>query len=145
MNARVATIEHRITGAFLDKDLNPTGKTTQATFMYCKFEPFAIRLVFPAEAMVGSIPGIWVGARCVLGAGLVEPSGLGDMQVFPLEGRLSATAIRLVTEKGDAVLRYPTREVQRFLDATYDMVPAGAEPTYLDVDGVVERLLSDAR
>ncbi len=77
----------------------------------------------------------WSFARELLAAGLHEPSGLGDVRVWPWRtAQGDAVALALSSPDGQALLEAPRATVAAFLDDTYAQVPPGRESDRLDID-----------
>ncbi len=110
------------------------------TFTYQRSEPFAVTIVFRTQGT--TLP--WTFARDLLMLGQVGPVGDGDVRVRP--GRDSRgvpqIAIRLSSPDGQLVVVAATADVRSFLDATLRICPRGQEGEHLDVDGLVDELLS---
>lgn len=88
----------------------------------------------------------WVFARDLLEAGLDQRSGAGDVVIWPshdMDGR-PVVHLRLCSPLGDALLEASADEVERFLAATWRLVPPGAEHVHLNIDGVIRALLPEA-
>ena len=116
----------------------------EADFWYDLAEPYAVRVTFHAEE-IGAEPEF---ARSSLARGVLEPVGGGRISMWPsltVDGR--AVVVMSVSDPvGDLVCEITTDQIHRFLTRTYALVPVGTESGYLDLDGVVERLLtSDAQ
>lgn len=87
----------------------------------------------------------WVFARDLLEAGLDQRSGIGDVVVWPThdaDGR-PAVHLRLCSPHGDALLEASSDEVERFLAATWLLVPPGTENLHLDIDNALRALLPE--
>ena len=113
---------------------------TGAVLEYHPVDPYAVSLVF--ETPRGVVR--WDFSRDLLADGLYAPAGEGDVQLWPCldtECR-SVTMVELYGGTGSqALLQVASRDVRRFLDASYAAVPAGAEGRGVDLDEVVESLL----
>jgi hypothetical protein len=106
---------------------------------YDTADPFAIVAVFRA----GIAPIRWVFARELLAKGLFAPAGDGDVHVWPcLDSQGQAVVIiELTSPDGEALLQAASREVNEFLQHTFELVPQGTEAMKLDLDETVRRLL----
>ena len=79
-----------------------------------------------------------------MATGLVEPSGIGDVRVWPWSTpRGEAVALALSSPDGNALFEISRGLVARFLKRTYALVPRGKETDSLDVTATVTRLLTD--
>jgi hypothetical protein len=131
--------------------LEVVGRSTEkleveVAFEYSACDPFAVSLVFLASS--GTIR--WTMARELLADGLLEVAGLGDVHVWPSldhEGR-AVLMVELCGPDGSAILlQCLARDVARFLDTSYAVVPRGTESGLVDLDALVGDLLdaSDQR
>lgn len=101
-------------------------------------DPFAVTL----EVQTESGPVTWTFARELLAEGRYEPSGDGDVQVWPCLSVAAAavTIVELHAPEGDALLQAPTRTIDRFLADTFAAVPPGQEPRHLALDDLISQL-----
>ena len=116
----------------------------EADFWYDVAEPYAVRVIFHDDDIAAQ-PEL---ARSSLARGVLEPVGGGRVSMWPsltVDGR--AVVVMSVTGLGgDLVCEITTDQIHRFLTRTYTLVPVGTESDYIDLDAVVERLLtSDAQ
>lgn len=118
-----------------------TSLPVSAELRYDARDPYAVHATFRAGE---SETVCWVFARELLTSGLRAPTGDGDVRVWPCPGTGEGDCLRvsLSSPEGSAVLEAPAAQLRRFLGHTYCAVPVGAEHRHLDLDGVVERLLS---
>jgi hypothetical protein len=103
-------------------------------------DPYAVHALFEVPA---GEPVRWVFARDLLDEGLVHPVGDGDVHVGPTTdpvGR-NVVQIELSSPEGTAVLEASADDVLGFLERCYSLVPPGDEPTHLDLDTALVRLL----
>jgi hypothetical protein len=109
-----------------------------ATFDYDPAEPFAVTAtVATAEGDV-----TWIFARDLLDQGLTEPSGEGDVAVWPSRSHGAAVVcVALSSPSGQALLEADRIRLESFLRLSYQMVPAGEESEHLDLDGALDALL----
>jgi hypothetical protein len=106
---------------------------------YDTTDPYAVLALFQPAA---SDPVSWIFSRELLATGLTEPAGVGDVRIEPAVFDSESTCLVLVSSNGQARLELSTADVVAFLDATYQVVPSGEEPDWLDVDGELERLFA---
>ena len=105
---------------------------------YDSSNPFALTIAFH----VNQSPVLWTFARGLLGAGLTEPTGDGDVHVWPClsdEG-LAIVSVELCSPHGDALVEVPTRVAAEFIDRTLALVPEGEESAHLDVDALINAI-----
>jgi hypothetical protein len=112
-------------------------QTLVAEFVYDPADACAVTMVI--QTMSG--PVNWTFARELLVDGQYEPTGDGDVHVWPC---LSASGeavviVELSSPAGETLLQFPTRAVQDFIISALKQVPLGREE--IDVDGWLEQLL----
>ncbi|MFF8593864.1 SsgA family sporulation/cell division regulator [Streptomyces sp. NPDC015220] len=110
-------------------------------FRYSAADPFAvgIDLVLPSGVTV-----TWVVARDLLAAGTRRPSGEGDFRAWPSGVREEAGRslyFSLDRPEGHVTFEADLAGVRQWLDATYELVPAGSECELLDWDVLEAALL----
>jgi hypothetical protein len=106
---------------------------------YSATDPYAVRAVFSGDGMEVE----WVFARDLLRQGLSNPTGDGDVHVWPSWGTgRELLMISLTSPDGQAVLEASADDVRSFLDRTTAVVPDGQESDFLDLDAALGRLLS---
>jgi hypothetical protein len=109
-----------------------------ARFCYDPGDPFEVRVVFH----VGLRDLVeWVFARSLLAGGLDGPAGAGDVRVWPSRGG-QVVSIGLSSPYGAATFEAPAAEIARFLQATFRLVPDGAEPPRADIDAGIAAILA---
>ncbi|GAA4892665.1 SsgA family sporulation/cell division regulator [Streptomyces coeruleoprunus] len=121
----------------------PCMDTVPATLRYDCDDPFAVRMAFPAPATLEGVEVSWEFSRELLAAGLEAPAGLGDVRVRPFG--MDRTVVEFHAPEGIAMVHIRTAEVRRFLKRVQNLVPAGCEHLFLDLDGDLAALLRDAR
>jgi hypothetical protein len=118
-------------------DLSGNIRQLDAELAYDAQDPFAVQMTFRTRA--GDVP--WVFHRELLLAGISDPSGDGDVHIWPsldTQGR-AVIVIELHSNTGSFVAQARTTEIYRFLTQTLAMVPLGTEQ--IDVDALVDFLL----
>jgi hypothetical protein len=127
---------------------------------YSGNDPYAVRMAFHVGT---DEPVEWIFARDLLAAGIESPQGEGDVQVWPSAlscaetGDLSVMGsaqthgaggkvlnIELSSPFGQAHFEAPAEAMSAFLQRTYQIVPAGKESTYIDIDTELNDLLRNA-
>ena len=120
----------------------PRMETVPATLRYDLQDPFAVRMAFPPPATLEGTEVTWEFSRELLATGVNEPVGLGDVRVRPFGyGR---TVLEFHAPEGTAMVHLRTSELRRFLERAQDLVPAGREHLFLDLDHDLTELLRDA-
>ncbi len=107
------------------------------TLSFNAADPFAISL----RMTYGDQEVVWTFARDLLVNGLYEPTGDGDVHVWPClstEGS-AVVIIELSSPNGEILLQAPSKTVTTFLDEVQRVSPAGSEQ--LDLDGLISQLL----
>jgi hypothetical protein len=110
-----------------------------ASLYYSADDPYAIRMAFHVGT---DEPVEWIFARELLATGLACPAGEGDVRVWPASpaGR-EVLNIALSSPFGQAHFNAPVPATADFLRLTYDLVAAGREDEFIDVDGELDELL----
>jgi hypothetical protein len=107
---------------------------------YKSSDPYAVRITFRVEDYTMD----WVFARALLIAGLLEPAGVGDVQISPCRrDGVDTVQITLKAHHVYAVLEAPARMIGAFLKQTCQAVPLGTEHRHLNLDRLVSRLVQD--
>ena len=89
----------------------------------------------------------WTFARELLRLGLFEPTGDGDIHLWPstdLSGE-ETVIIELRSPDGESTLRTRAATVASFLEVTSRVVPFGSESSYVDIDALVAGILASAQ
>ncbi|MFJ5553168.1 SsgA family sporulation/cell division regulator [Streptomyces sp. NPDC093225] len=120
---------------------SPKIECVPVTLGYDRADPFAVRMSFPAPATLEGIEISWTFARELLESGLRRSAGLGDVRVRPYDEE--RTVIEFHAPEGIAIVLMESEELHGFLLRTTDLVPAGLEHLYLNVDHSLARLLRD--
>ncbi|MEU5885103.1 SsgA family sporulation/cell division regulator [Spirillospora sp. NPDC047279] len=105
---------------------------------YAADDPYAIRMAF----YVGNDePVEWIFARELLTVGIVRKVGDGDVEVWPTGDNDTILNIALSSPFGNALFEVPLSPLADFLHRTYQVVPAGQESEFVDMDAELENLL----
>jgi Streptomyces sporulation and cell division protein, SsgA len=128
-----------------------------ASLHYSGTDPYAVRMAFHVGT---DEPVEWIFARDLLAAGIESPQGEGDVKVWPsarscAEGEdldMIGTAdadyavlnIELSSPFGEAHFEAPAQAMSAFLRRTYNIVPAGHESSYIDIEAELNDLLRQA-
>ena len=114
--------------------------TFVSSFGYDPRDPYAVWLTF-------HIPGgdvHWVMARSLLAKGIDEPTGEGDVCLWPnldSDGR-AVVSMDFHSPEGRLVVEARSKDVYQFLARTWTVVPPGSEGDNVDLDELVEELLA---
>jgi Streptomyces sporulation and cell division protein, SsgA len=128
-----------------------------ASMYYSGDDPYAVRMAFHVGT---DEPVEWIFARDLLAAGIESPQGEGDVQVWPSlmscaddddldmtgpqEGGEKVLNIELSSPFGQAHFEAPAQAMSAFLQRTYQIVPAGQEGRYIDIETELNDLLRQA-
>ncbi|WP_235096621.1 SsgA family sporulation/cell division regulator [Amycolatopsis decaplanina] len=106
---------------------------------YDTSDPFAIRARFLRETP-NEID--WLFSRELLTAGLLAPSGEGDVRISPSTSNSEGVQIDLKTPDGAASFTVGAEDLKDFLDCSHAMVPHGEEFLWIDFESELHRLVS---
>jgi len=124
-----------------------------AGLCYRRQDPYAVTMAF-GVADAGE-PVTWTFARDLLAAALHGPEGIGDVRAWPSAAPADQAAgeasegeeilnIVLGSPSGRARFEAYAAEIAAFLARTYQLVPAGQEPAFLNLDAELTELLGQA-
>lgn len=107
---------------------------------YDSHDPYAVTFVVGTQECSAA----WTFARDLLVVGLCEPAGDGDVHVWPglTDAGRTVLLLELVGREDDLVLAADPAEVSTFVTATLDLVRPGSESEHVDVDALIEAILS---
>ena len=107
-------------------------------FTYDPADPFAVTMT----AHGVPAPVRWTFSRELLTEGVYEPTGDGDVHVWPCLSPCgeAVVIVELCSPAGGTLLQFPTRSVQEFVTSAELAVPRGREQ--VDVDAWLEQLLA---
>lgn len=110
-----------------------------ATLDYSADDPYAIRVAFHVG---NDEPVEWIFARELLTVGIVRMVGHGDVRVWPAESSGERILnLSLSSPFGRAHFEAPLTPLTDFLDRTYEIVPAGREADFIDIEAELDDLL----
>jgi Streptomyces sporulation and cell division protein, SsgA len=110
-----------------------------ATLEYAADDPYAIRVAFHVG---DDDPVEWIFARELLTVGVVRRVGDGDVQVWPAaDVRERALNLSLSSPFGTAHFEAPLAPLTDFLNRTYEIVAAGRESDFIDIEAELDDLL----
>jgi len=110
-----------------------------ATVEYTADDPYALRVAFHVG---NDEPVEWIFARELLIIGIVRMVGDGDVQVWPAESNsYRSINLGLSSPFGDALFEAPLAPLAEFLHRTYEIVPAGRETEFVDIEAELDNLL----
>lgn len=132
-----------ITEAIELEFVDPQGESTalEADLVFDPADPFAVTMVF----RTGVQEVRWTFGRELLVEGLYEPTGDGDVHVWPcLSSNGSAVVIvELCSPDGELLVQAGSRQVNTFVGKMLAAVPDGHESAFVDFDSELARILAD--
>jgi hypothetical protein len=110
-----------------------------AEFEYNPADPFAVSILFADEPA----PVRWTFARDLLIEGFYEPTGDGDVHVWPCLNTEGAAVVilELSSPSGEVLVQVGSRAVSAFIHQMIVMVPLGTEGDLVDLDAELDQLL----
>ena len=111
----------------------------QAELCFDAGDPYAVSTAFRA----GHTEVCWTFGRDLLIEGLHEPTGDGDVHVWPCldaDGR-AVVIIELCSPDGEAMVQARTNDVARFVQRMTRAVPVGSESEHINFDAAIAALL----
>ena len=122
--------------------IDATGASTpiEAELHYDPTDPYAVTTVF----MTGHSQVRWTFGRELLAEGLYEPSGDGDVHVWPCldaDGH-AVVIIELCSPDGEALVQARSGELRNFVDRMTKAVQPGSESEFIDVDAAIHAILT---
>ena len=138
MNTAPATVTQTVTLELIDS----TGAATpmNAELRYDARDPYAVTTVF----MTSSSQVRWTFGRDLLTEGLYEPSGDGDVHVWPCldsAGR-AVVIIELCSPDGEALVQARTGDLSTFVERMSQLVEPGTESAHIDVDAAIDAIFA---
>ncbi|MBT2408248.1 MULTISPECIES: SsgA family sporulation/cell division regulator [unclassified Streptomyces] len=113
--ASPTAVEERVRARVITDD--PLYRTIPVALRFAPAEPLAVRIVFPAGLSPEGTDNEWVFPRALLEAGLLAPTGTGDVRIWPC-GRVQAV-VEFHSPEGVAVVQFDIAALRRFLRRTY--------------------------
>ena len=121
-------------------DNEGTSTPLAASFEFSTADPYAVSILFHGEPA----PVRWTFARDLLIEGFYEPTGDGDVHVWPClsaEGN-AVVILELNSPSGEVLIQVSSRAVSTFIQQMLAMVPQGTEGELVDFDTELIELLS---
>jgi len=122
--------------------IDATGAATpmQADLTYDPRDPYAVTAVF----MTGAGNVRWTFGRDLLVDGLYEPTGDGDVHVWPCldaDGH-AVVIIELCSPDGEALVQARTGDLTTFVERMTALVAPGSESDLMDVDATIAAIFA---
>lgn len=121
-------------------DLEGVSTPVEAEFSYDAGDPFAVSIFFNVEPAAVR----WTFARDLLIEGFYEPTGEGDIHVWPClsaDGR-AVVIVELDSPSGEALAQINARDMAAFIAHMLTLVPLGTESDHLDFDAELSEILA---
>jgi hypothetical protein len=126
-----------------------------ASMYYSATDPYAVRMAFHVGT---DEPVEWIFARDLLAAGIEARQGEGDVQVWPSAKSCAESQglemtgpdlgailnIELSSPFGQAHFEAPAEAMATFLRRTYQIVAAGKESDFINIETELDNLLRNA-
>ena len=111
-----------------------------AEFEYDPADPFAVSVLFADEPT----PVRWTFARELLIEGFYEPTGDGDVHVWPCLNTEGAAVVilELSSPSGEVLVQVSSRSLSAFIHQMVAMVPPGSEGDVIDLDAEINQLFA---
>ena len=122
--------------------VDPQGEATsiESDLVFDPADPYAITMVF----RTGVQEVLWTFGRELLVDGRYEPTGDGDVHVWPClssEGG-AVVIIELCSPDGELLVQANSRSVDHFVTAMLESVPDGQESSFVNFDDELAEMLS---
>ena len=115
------------------------GVPLTASLYYRGDDPYAIRMAFHVGT---EDPVEWIFARDLLAEGLDCVAGDGDVRVWPTTAaHRDVLNLELSSPFGQAHFEAPLPAMTGFLLRTFEVVPAGREGEFIDIEGELNDML----
>jgi len=138
MNTQGVVVTQTVTLELIDQ----TGAATpiEAELQYDPRDPYAVTTVF----MTGSSQVRWTFGRDLLTEGLYEPSGDGDVHVWPCldSAGHAVVIIELCSPDGEALVQARTGDLSAFVERMGKAVEPGTESGLLDIDAAITAIFA---
>lgn len=138
MDIASAQVTHRLVLELIDS--RGSSVPLPASLSYDARDPYAVVASFDT----GDSKVRWVFARDLLATGVHEPTGDGDVHVWPCLdafGR-AVTILELTSPDGEALMQARSGDVCAFLRRTESLVRRGCESELVDVDSAIAQILA---
>jgi hypothetical protein len=123
-------------------DSSGTATPLSAELHYDPRDPYAVTTVFHTAS--GTVR--WTFARDLLAQGLYEPSGDGDVHVWPCldaDGH-AVVIVELCSPDGEALVQARTGDLSNFVARMHCAVAPGNESDHVDMDAAIAAILHAA-
>ncbi len=122
--------------------VDPQGESTalQADLVFDPADPFAVTMVFRNSTQEVR----WTFGRELLVEGLYEPTGDGDVHVWPClsSNGTAVVIVELCSPDGELLVQAHSRVVNSFVNRMLAAVPDGQESAFVDFDTELAQLFA---
>lgn len=122
--------------------VDPQGDATalEADLVFDPADPFAVTMVFRNSSQEVR----WTFGRELLLEGMYEPTGDGDVHVWPClsSDGTAVVIVELCSPDGELLVQAPSRTVNKFVNRMLASVPDGHEGAFVDVDAELARFFA---
>ncbi|WP_051706488.1 SsgA family sporulation/cell division regulator [Nocardioides aequoreus] len=134
------TITELVDLEFVDQQGEATA--LQADLVFDPADPFAVTMVFRNSTQEVR----WTFGRELLVEGLYEPTGDGDVHVWPClsSNGTAVVIVELCSPDGELLVQAQSRVVNSFVNRMLAAVPDGQEGTFVDLDTELARFFDAA-
>jgi hypothetical protein len=121
-------------------DMEGLSTPLDAEFEYDPADPFAVSVLFADEP----VPVRGTFARELLIEGFYEPTGDGDVHVWPCLNTVGAAVVilELSSPSGEVLVQVSSRSLASFIHQMVTTVPQGSEAEVVDLDAEIAQLLA---
>jgi hypothetical protein len=121
-------------------DSTGTGAPIDAELHYDSTDPYAVSMIF----IIGPSRVRWTFGRDLLTQGLYEPSGDGDVHVWPCldTSGHAVVVIELGSPEGEALVQAKTGDLNTFAERMHKIVQPGDESRHMDIDAAITAILT---
>lgn len=139
MNTRTTVAIGTTAAAWFNSRVDIPGINIPTTIAYHVDDPYAVHVTF--NPTTG--PNTWVFSRDLLltALGATWPVGDGDIMLASSHGQVW---LQMSPPDGRMLASLPQARVSRLLARSCHLVPFGSEPTHVDIDSLIARLLQGA-
>ena len=138
LNSAKSVVTQRLMLALIDA--SGTATPMQAELSYDPRDPYAVTAVF----MTGAGNVRWTFGRDLLVDGVYEPSGDGDVHIWPCldaDGH-AVVIIELCSPDGEALVQAKTGDLTTFVDRMTALVAPGSESEFVDLDATIAAIFA---
>ena len=122
--------------------VDPQGESTaiDSDLVFDPADPYAVTMVF----RTGVQEVLWTFGRDLLIEGLYEPTGDGDVHVWPClsSNGTAVVIVELCSPDGELLVQACSRKVNSFVRQMLESVPEGQESSFVNFDDELAQMLT---